>query len=43
MFFTFDNSSESCEVDGLALTRTGITSRLETALTSELLLVEAVS
>lgn len=39
---TFDNSSESCEVDGLALTRTGITSRLETALTSELLLVEAV-
>ena len=40
---TFDNSSESCEVDGLALTRTGITSRLETALTSELLLVEAVS
>ena len=39
---TFDNSSESCEVDGIALTRTGITSRLETALTSELLLVEAV-
>ncbi len=40
---TFDNSSESCEVDGIALTRTGITSRLETALTSELLLVEAVN
>ncbi len=39
---TFDNRSESCEVDGIALTRTGITSRLETALTSELLLVEAV-
>jgi len=39
---TFDNSSESCEVDGIALTRTGVTSRLETALTSELLLVEAV-
>ena len=38
---TFDNSSESCEVDGIALTRTGITSRLETALTSELLIVEA--
>ena len=40
---TFDNSAESCEVDGLALTRSGITLRLETALTSELLLVEAVS
>lgn len=40
---TFDNSSESCEVDGIALTRTGITSRLETALTSELLLAEAVN
>ena len=39
---TFDNSAESCEVDGLALTRSGITSRLETALTSELLLVEAL-
>ena len=39
---TFDNSSESCEVDGMALTRTGITARLETALTSELLVVEAV-
>lgn len=39
---TFDNSSESCEVDGLTLTRTGIMSRLETALTSELLLVEAI-
>ncbi|MCY4082632.1 MAG: alpha-galactosidase [Caldilineaceae bacterium] len=39
---TFDNRSESCEVDGIALTRTGITSRLETALTSELLLVDAV-
>ncbi|MDE0078023.1 MAG: alpha-galactosidase [Caldilineaceae bacterium] len=39
---TFDNRSESCEVDGIALTRSGITSRLETALTSELLLVEAV-
>ena len=39
---TFDNGSESCEVDGWALTRTGIVSRLETALTSELLIVEAV-
>ena len=39
---TFDNVSESCEVDGWALTRTGIVSRLETALTSELLIVEAV-
>ena len=39
---TFDNSSESCEVDGMALTRPGITARLETALTSELLVVEAV-
>lgn len=39
---TFDNGSENCEVDGWALTRTGIVSRLETALTSELLTVEAV-
>ena len=39
---TFDNSAESCEVDGIALTRNGIVSRLETALTSELVLVEAV-
>ncbi len=39
---TFDNSSESCEVDGMTLTRTGIVSPLETALTSELLIVEAV-
>ena len=39
---TFDNSTESCEVDGIALTRNGIVSRLETALTSELVLVEAV-
>ncbi|MDE0631372.1 MAG: alpha-galactosidase [Caldilineaceae bacterium] len=39
---TFDNSSESCEVDGWVLSRTGIVSRLETALTSELLIVEAV-
>ena len=39
---TFDNSSESCEVDGVTLTRTGIASRLETALTSELLIVESV-
>ena len=39
---SFDNRSESCEVDGLTLTRTGIVSRLETALTSELLIVEAV-
>ena len=40
---TFDNSAESCEVDGMALTRTGIAARLETALTSELLVVEAIS
>ena len=40
---TFDNSAESCEVDGMVLTRTGIAARLETALTSELLVVEAVS
>ena len=39
---TFDNSSEGCEVDGMTLARTGIVTRLESALTSELLIVEAV-
>lgn len=39
---TFDNSAARCEVDGLALTLSGIVTRLETALTSELLIVEAV-
>jgi hypothetical protein len=39
---TFDNSGQSCEVDGLILMKQGLTIRLEGALTSELLLLEAV-
>ena len=39
---TFDNSSESCELDGFTLTRAGIAVRLESALTSELVIAEAV-
>ena len=39
---TFDNSGQTCEIDGLVLTRQGITIRLEGALTSELLVVQAV-
>jgi len=38
----FDNSSERCELDGFTLTRTGIPVHLDAALTSELLIVEAV-
>jgi hypothetical protein len=40
---TWDNSGQSCEVDGFTLMKQGIPVRLEGALTSELLLFEAVS
>jgi alpha-galactosidase len=39
---TWDSSGQTCELDGLVLTTQGITVRLESALTSELLLFEAV-
>jgi alpha-galactosidase len=39
---TWDNSGQACEVDGFILMKQGITVRLEGALTSELLLIEAV-
>jgi len=39
---TWDNSGQVCEADGLALMKQGITIRLEGALTSELLLCEAL-
>jgi alpha-galactosidase len=39
---TFDNSGQSCELDGVVLTKQGLPIRLEGALTSELLLFEAV-
>ena len=39
---TFDNAGQSCEVDGVTLMQQGLTIRLAGALTSELLLVEAV-
>jgi alpha-galactosidase len=39
---TFDNSGATCEVDGYVLTSQGLTVRLGGALTSELLIVEAV-
>lgn len=39
---TWDNTGHSCEVDGYELVQHGITVRLEGALTSELLLFEAV-
>jgi len=39
---TFDNSGETCEVDGLTLMKQGITVRLEGGLASELLLFEAL-
>lgn len=39
---TFDNTGRRCVLDGFKLAQTGIVVRLETALTSELLLVEAV-
>ncbi|MCL5995731.1 MAG: alpha-galactosidase [Chloroflexi bacterium] len=39
---TFDNTGQSCEVDGFTLMNQGIKIRLEGALTSELLLFQAV-
>ena len=39
---TFDSSGQCCELDGATLTRQGIWVRLEGALTSELLLIEAM-
>ncbi len=39
---TFDNSGQSCVLDGFALMKQGMTVRLEGALTSELLLIEAL-
>ena len=39
---TWDNTGHSCELDGLALMHQGLPVRLEGALTSELLLCEAV-
>jgi len=39
---TFDNSGQSCFVDGFVLMEEGIKVRLEGALTSELLIIEAV-
>ena len=39
---TFDNRGESCEVEGLTLMGHGLTIRLEGALTSELLILDAV-
>ena len=39
---TWDSSGQSCEVDGFTLMKQGLTVRLEGALTSELLLFEAV-
>ena len=39
---TWDNSGETCEVDGFTLMKEGITVRLEGPLTSELLLFEAL-
>ncbi len=39
---TFDNSGQVCEIDGFTLMKQGVTVRLEGALTSELLLFEAI-
>ena len=39
---TWDNTGQTCEVDGFVLTKHGIVMRLEGALTSELMLFEAV-
>ena len=39
---TFDNAGQSCQVDGFALMQQGVVVRLEGALTSELLLMEAI-
>jgi hypothetical protein len=39
---TFDNDGRTCEVDGWVLSKQGITIRLEGALTSELVVFEAL-
>jgi Glycosyl hydrolase family 36 C-terminal domain len=39
---TWDNSGQTCEVDGFTLVQRGVVVRLEGALTSELLLFEAL-
>lgn len=39
---TFDNSGRSCEIDAFTLMKQGLTVRLEGALTSELLIFDAV-
>ncbi len=39
---TFDNTQQTCEVEGFVLMNQGLTVRLEGALTSELLIIEAV-
>ncbi len=39
---TWDNTGQTCEVDGFTLMKQGLTVRLEGALTSELLLMQAV-
>ncbi|MFZ4397397.1 MAG: alpha-galactosidase, partial [Kiritimatiellia bacterium] len=40
---TWDNAGQTCEVDGFTLMKQGLTVRLEGALTSELLMCEAVN
>jgi alpha-galactosidase len=39
---TFDNAGETCELSGVALVKDGLTIRLESALTSELIVCQAV-
>jgi hypothetical protein len=39
---TWDNTGQTCEVDGFVLMKQGLVVRLEGALTSELLLFEAI-
>jgi len=39
---TWDNAGQTCEVDGFTLMKQGLTVRLEGALTSELLMCDAV-
>lgn len=39
---TFDNTGQTCQIDGFTLMKQGFTVRLEGALTSELLLFEAI-
>jgi hypothetical protein len=38
---TFDNTGQTCQLDGTTLMKQGVTVRLEGALTSELLVCEA--